>query len=163
MDEKTITSESPIDGFRDEHAFLSNFYAHPIEIEGAVYPTAEHAFQALKTEDPAERERVRTAATPKSAKVLGRRVKLRPDWDTVRLSVMEQVVRAKFADPEMADLLLGTGHRKLIEGNTWRDRFWGCTQNKDGQWQGENHLGKILMKVRDELRAGTRTQPEQRS
>ena len=142
----------PITSFTGDFAFLSNFFAHPIEIEGDTYPTNEHAFQALKSLDPAERERVRQARTPASAKSLGKRVTLRAGWDTLRFEVMERLVRAKFADPDLAARLLTTGERGLIEGNTWRDTTWGCVQTKDGLWKGQNNLGRILETVRADLR-----------
>jgi ribA/ribD-fused uncharacterized protein len=139
--------------FSGEHFFLSNFYPHPVEVEGAVYPTNEHAFQALKTADADEREQVRLAPTPGRAKRLGRRVTLRPDWNSYRFEVMERLVREKFRGPELRRLLLSTGSRELIEGNTWNDRTWGCTRGRDGAWHGANQLGKALMRIRDELRA----------
>ena len=88
-------------------------------------PTSEHAFQALKTDDHAEREKVRFAKTPAAAKVLGKRVTPRVGWDRERFEVMERVVRAKFADLELAVKLLATGERELIEGNTWRNETYG--------------------------------------
>ena len=142
----------PITSFTGDYAFLSNFHPHPIEIDGDTYPTNEHAFQALKTDDLAERQKVRDAKTPASAKSLGKRVTLRNDWDTSRFEVMERLVRAKFSAPELAAKLLATGKRELIEGNTWRDTTWGCIMTKDGLWRGRNELGKILMLVREELR-----------
>lgn len=147
-------TDDPITSFRREYAFLSNFYAHPIEIDGDTYPTNEHAFQALKTDDPAERQRVREAKTPASAKSLGKRVTLREGWDTARFEVMERVVRAKFSDLALAEMLRATGGQELIEGNAWRDTTWGCVLGKDGSWKGRNELGKILMRVREELKAG---------
>lgn len=139
-----------IHSFRGEYAFLSNFHPCQIEIDGLVYPTAEHAFQALKTLDPQQREHVQAAPTPAGAKQRGKQVTLRADWDTLRFSIMEQVLRAKFADPDLRRLLLATGERKLIEGNTWRDTTWGCVQSKDGVWKGQNQLGKLLMRLRTE-------------
>ena len=91
---------------------------------------------------------------PASAKSLGKRVTLREGWDTLRFEVMKRVVRAKFADPDLAEMLRGTGERELIELNTWRDSTWGCVLGKDGSWKGRNELGKILMRVREELKAG---------
>jgi len=149
-------TDDPITSFRREYAFLSNFYAHPIEIDGDTYPTNEHAFQALKTDDPAERQRVREAKTPASAKSLGKRVTLRAEWDTLRFEVMERLIRIKFADPEVSAKLLATGKRELIEGNTWRDTTYGCIITKDGLWRGRNELGKILMRVRAETEVGGR-------
>jgi len=143
--------DDPITPFTGEYAFLSNLFPHAIAVNGDIYPTNEHAFQALKTDDPAEREKVRQTKTPASAKSLGKRVTLREGWDTLRFEVMERLVRAKFADPDLAAKLLATGRRELIEGNTWRDTTWGCVRGKDGNWKGRNELGKILMEVRSEL------------
>lgn len=143
----------PITSFRGEYEFLSNFFAHPITLDGETYPTAEHAFQALKTLQPAERLKVRETPTPYAVKRVGKRVTLREDWDSLRFDIMERVVRAKFADPALAARLCETGDRELIEGNTWRDTTWGCVRAPDGGWKGQNRLGKILMQVRSELAA----------
>ena len=71
-----------IDLFRDEYRFLSNFYKSPIVFESDTYPTVEHAFQAAKTSDPEERAAIRANANPVIAKRKGRRVTLRPDWES---------------------------------------------------------------------------------
>jgi len=70
---------------------------------------------------------------------------------------MTTIVRNKFkAHPDLKKKLLETGTAKLIEGNTWHDTFWGVNINTG---KGENHLGKILMQVRSELKNGvTNTQ-----
>lgn len=149
-----------IEQFRGEWDFLSNFFEQTIEIEGAMYPTAEHAFQALKTREASERYFVQIAPTPKAAKARGRKVTLRSDWDSARFDVMEQVLRAKFREPALRAKLLATGDRTLIEGNTWRDTTWGAVRTKTGQWSGRNELGKLLMHLRDELRAENATKPE---
>ena len=79
----------------------------------------------------------------------GRAVSLRPDWEQVKLGLMEEIVYAKFSqNEELRRLLLSTGDRVLIEGNTWNDTFWGVSL-KSGN--GQNHLGKILMKVRKRM------------
>jgi ribA/ribD-fused uncharacterized protein len=148
-----MADDTPITAFRDEYAFLSNFFPHPVTLDGETYPTAEHAFQALKTDDPAERRLVREASAPYAARRLGKRVTLRDAWNARRFAVMERVVRAKFQDPSLAAALQATGDRELIEGNTWRDTTWGCVRAKDGTWQGRNALGKILMALREERRA----------
>lgn len=139
--------------FRGEYAFLSNFFEHPVEVEGVTYPTNEHAFQALKTRETSERYQVQQAPTPASAKARGRKVTMREDWGTARFEEMGRVLRAKFRDPELRRKLLATGDRQLIEGNTWRDTTWGAIQDKNsGEWKGRNELGKLLMQIRDELR-----------
>jgi len=146
-----MQNDQPITAFRGEHEFLSNFYAHPITLDGETYPTAEHAFQALKTLQPAERLKVRETPTPYAVKRLGKRVTLREDWNSLRFEVMERVIRAKFSDPELAVRLRETEERELIEGNNWRDTTWGCVRAQGGGWKGQNRLGKILMQVRAEL------------
>ena len=135
-----------INTFRGEYEFLSNFSPAEIEYEGILYPTTEHAFQAAKMLDPDARRACAALATPGQAKRWGRAVKLRPDWEHVKLDVMEAVLRLKFARPELTQKLLATSKATLIEGNTWGDKFWGVC---DGV--GENHLGLLLMKVRDAL------------
>lgn len=59
---------------------------------------------------------------------------------------MEDLLRLKFSNREVANLLILTGDEELIEGNWWGDKFWGIYNG-----EGENHLGKLLMKIRGEL------------
>jgi len=141
-----------ITNFEGQYRFLSNFYPSPLEYEGEEYQTVEHAFQAAKTHDPVMREAIRGAATPGRAKQLGRVAELRQDWDGVRLTVMEEILSIKFSDPKLKEALLATGKQTLIEGNTWKDKYWGA-EWEAGEWVGENHLGKILMALRAQLAA----------
>ncbi|MCC9000273.1 MAG: NADAR family protein [Candidatus Contendobacter sp.] len=141
---------SDITSFRGEHAFLSNFHPAEILFEGERYPTVEHAFQAAKTLDAGQRETVRLAATPTLAKRLGRKVTLRRDWETVKVALMRDLLRLKFQQPALCERLLATGETRLIEGNRWNDRTWGCVWVKT-QWVGRNLLGQLLMQVRTEL------------
>lgn len=147
----------PIDSFRGHCRFLSNYYPVSIDFEGASYTTVEHAYQAAKTLNPLDRERIRNYAKPGEAKKRGKCVVLRPDWEAVKFQIMTDLVRRKFMDGSggfrqnpgyLRNALLKTGDRPLIEGNTWGDRIWGVDENGVG----ENHLGKILMQVRVELR-----------
>lgn len=133
--------------FRGEYAFLSNFYPADVVLDGVLYPSVEHAFQAAKTLDPAERRAIQHARTPAEARRMGRRVNLRPDWEVVRCDVMYDLVRQKFRRHSgLARRLLATGQEELVELNTWGDTFWGVCGSR-----GENRLGKILMAVRAEL------------
>jgi ribA/ribD-fused uncharacterized protein len=139
-----------INSFRGEYRFLSNFWRAEVEMYGRTYPTVEHAFQAAKTLDVGEREAIRTTANPGDAKRMGRRVTLRKDWDSFRLQAMYMLVKRKFSEHvALKHSLLATGDAELIEGNTWNDRFWGVCRG-----EGKNHLGKILMQVREELKNG---------
>ena len=129
-----------IDSFRDEYFFLSNFYPVEIKLDGIVYPNAETAFQAQKTLDVEERRKFSMLKNPVQAKRLGRKVKLRDDWEEVKLDIMTEIVSQKFLQhPHLIEMLLQTGDEELVEGNKW-DVCKG---------KSENHLGKILMKIRD--------------
>lgn len=144
-----------IDSFQGPYRCFSNFYASPVEMWGEVYPTVEHAYQAAKSEDPFEIAAIRGAPMAADAKALGRKVVLRPFWEEMKIQVMESLLRQKFAPgTEFGEKLIATGDVELIEGNTWSDRFWGCGRDEpDGPWIGENHLGRLLMKIRADLQA----------
>lgn len=142
-----------IDKFDGKYSFLSNFYFSPIEIYDIGYPTVEHAFQAAKTLDKSLRKAIAAAPTPGQAKRMGRQVQLRPDWEEVKIGVMEHCLREKFKDPELRQKLLDTEDQYLQEGTTWHDRFWGVCSCERCQGQGENHLGYLLMKIRNEIKA----------
>jgi ribA/ribD-fused uncharacterized protein len=146
-----------IDDFTGPYWFLSNFSPSAITYEALTYPTLEHAFQAAKVLDPELRQLVQAAETPDLAKRLGRGVPLRADWEQQKVAIMTQLVRLKFGNgSELAAALLATGNEELREGNTWGDRFWGAVYNhRTKTWEGQNHLGRILMQVRQELRAGS--------
>ena len=134
-----------IDKFENEYAFLSNFYEKDITLYGITYRNAEAAFQAQKTFDLDIKSNFQTL-NASLAKYLGKRIKLRSDWEDVKNEVMEYVIRAKFSDPELRDMLINTGDQEIIEGNTWNDTYWGMCRGK-----GHNQLGKTLMKIRKEL------------
>jgi len=139
-----------IDRFEGENRFLSNFYPSPVMYRGIVYPSVECAFQAAKTLDTKVRAEF-AQLTAAQAKSHGRRVKLREDWESVKLEIMEILLRRKFKDSTLRAKLLATGQEQLIEGNWWHDTFWGVCNGV-----GENHLGRLLMRVRDEIRVDGR-------
>lgn len=145
-----------IEKFDGQYAFLSNFYDSPLPTNGGevIYPTVEHYFQAMKTENPRERERIRLAPTPGKAKRLGRNVNLRADWEEVKQSVMKYALIKKFNNnPELKSLLLETGDAELVEGNDWHDNYWGnCSCAKCANIPGANHLGKLLMEIREDYK-----------
>ena len=135
-----------INEFRGENYFLSNFFNAPVMYQGLMYKNNEAAFQSAKVLDIETRKQF-CNLDPSSAKRKGRQVKLRKDWEDVKVSIMEEIVRDKFTrNEELAQKLIKTGNLKLIEGNTWNDKYWGVCNG-----YGLNVLGAILMKVRSEL------------
>ena len=144
-----------ISKFDGQYAALSNFAESVICYEYIFYPTVEHYFQAMKTTDLKQRQRIAAASTPGQAKRLGRAVELRPDWEDIKEEVMLEGLRLKFKIPAMREVLLSTQSAELVEGNTWHDNTWGdCSCEKCQNTPGQNLLGKLLMKVRQELRNG---------
>jgi ribA/ribD-fused uncharacterized protein len=141
-----------IDFFDGEYAFLSNFYNASCIFEEKLYPTVEHAFQAAKSLDHAERDWIAAAGSPGLAKRLGRSVNLRADWEKIKFNVMEECLRSKFSDPILKQKLLATGDEELVGGNYWHDNTYGnCSCEKCKDIVGRNMLGNILMKLRTEF------------
>lgn len=133
-----------IDRFENEYYFLSNFYNAPIIYNGIRYENNESAFHAQKD---LNRSREFCNLNPSKAKALGRRVLLRKDWEEVKDLIMYEINYEKYAQNiDLRRKLLETGEQELIEGNFWNDTYWGMCRGI-----GENHLGKILMKVRGEF------------
>jgi len=144
----------PIAQFQGEYRWLSNFWPATVMLDGICYPSVEHAYVAAKSLDPDFRWKVSDCAKPGDAKRLGRRAVLRPDWDDVKLTVMENLLAQKFTNPGLKNKLIATGTADLVEGNKWGDTFWGVCNGK-----GDNHLGRLLMALRERLQ--TEEEPEQ--
>ena len=142
-----------IKGFRGKYFFLSNFSDSKICYKGHTYKNGEAAFHSEKNSFSEYKEKLEKA-NPSEAKKLGRRVKLRPDWEQVKNDVMYEVIYAKFSqNGELRRKLLETGNSILVEDNTWHDNYWGtcsCPRCKDKP--GKNMLGITLMRVREALR-----------
>lgn len=138
-----------IDKFSGEYRWLSNFWIHDT-VRGL---SVEHHYQAAKTTNFDDWLLIMSAETPGKAKRFGRPIEkggmivIREDWDAVKLTLMEQFTREKFAtNHDLREKLLDTQGSLLIESNTWHDTFWGVCNGV-----GENNLGKIIMKVRDKF------------
>lgn len=138
-----------ISRFKGDVFFLSNFYRAEVRMAGLTFPTSEHAFQALKTDDLDQRAWVAAAPTPSIAKKRGRQITLVSDWEQVKVQVMAEVLREKFRDPKLTDRLIATHPKQLVEGNDWHDQFWGNCWCEHCDAPGQNMLGKLLMALRD--------------
>ena len=138
-----------IEKFEGDYRFLSNFHPCEIILDGDKYASVEHAYQAAKTIDFEERARLQSwnLLNATEAKRAGRKVTLRSDWGEVKNAIMLDLLRQKFSDDLLETMLLDTQNEDLAEGNWWGDTYWGMCNGK-----GENHLGKLLMKVREELK-----------
>ena len=138
-----------ITNFVGKHAFLSNFYEHAhhkVMYAEHDYDHVEGAYQSAKCKVTTDRQRF-VGHSPAYAKKLGRQVPIREDWEMAKVGVMENLLRQKFNDPALRQQLLDTGDEEIIEGNWWNDTFWGVCNGV-----GENWLGKLLMRLREEYR-----------
>lgn len=142
-----------IDRFIGPWAFLSNFYLGTVVYENDAYPSVEHAYQAAKAIDPKRRATFQLpGVTSGRAKSLGRKLIIRPDWDTVRVDIMRDLLLQKFNPTVLRRKLLCTFAATLVEGNYWHDEFWGvcdgdCRQGPH-EPNGQNMLGVLLMETR---------------
>lgn len=145
-----------IDKFSDDYDFLSNFYPVVIQSGGIKFKTVEHAYQASKSSDHNIWMKISNLDADEAgkAKHIGRKVKLRKDWDMLKISVMRRFLMEKFTkNVTLRKKLLETGNAFLIEGNYWHDNYWGdCKCEKCKNMTGGNQLGLILMKIRNEIK-----------
>lgn len=134
--------------FTGEYRFLSNFYPAAIHLPVTWEParSVEHAYQAMKGQGKIVRDWILASPNPGTAKKRGRKAVLPPDWEEKKLGYMEFFLRLKFDDPVLRARLLATKPEELVEINHWGDTYWGVCNGS-----GQNHLGRLLMKVRDEL------------
>jgi len=139
--------------FQGVHEFLSNEFGTPVGLEGGVYPSVAHAFQAARTSDKDLRRQIAQVDLTQ-AYSLSEAIDNPADWTRTRVKVMERLIRDKFMrSKELQRRLLDTGSRAII--NTYEDAsqpsnlFWGVVQSK-----GQNQVGVILMQLRKDLEAG---------
>lgn len=138
--------------FKNEYSFLSNFTAFekPMLYGGDLYKTNEHFYQAMKFTDKETRQFVCNHPSKGLKKLVGT-LNWRDNWDSIKLDVMLYGLRYKFSDhnPHLKQKLIWTRNKVIQEGNWWNDKFWGvCLKTGEG----ENHLGRLLMQVRDEIK-----------
>lgn len=132
--------------FNGQYRFLSNFYVldYPVVCsKRLLYLTVENAYQASKSMYGQDRRDIQNLP-PAKAKIAGRHVALREDWEEIKIAVMMNFLLQKFVNNHTCrELLLETRTAHLEEGNHYGDRFWGTVNGV-----GENHLGRLLMSVR---------------
>ena len=128
---RTTTRYKPIEGFKGEYAWLSNSWPAPVKLDDMQFPNVETAFQAAKTLDLKVRAQIAALPTAKEAKEMVQHITVRPDWDNVKQSVMKDLLRQKFQDPDLRLKLMDTLNAYL--------------EDDDGD---DNFLGNLLMNVR---------------
>ncbi len=125
----------------------------PFEFEGITYLTSENFYQAMKVESQVLRAEIASMNCFQSKTCFRKdpeKYVIRDSWDTAeKLRVMEFILRVKFArGTTWHEQLIATGDEQIVEHNDWNDTFWGWDIRLG---KGSNHLGKLLMKLREEF------------
>lgn len=134
-------------GFSGELSFCSNFYHAEFVYKEIKFPTSEHAYQWSKCKNLEDKNEVLKSTNPVDAKKIGRHAEMVDNWDNVKIQTMYEILKAKFTNLYLAERLIKTENTELIEHNYWKDFYWGVCDGK-----GENWLGRLLMKIREELK-----------
>lgn len=138
--------------FRGELFFLSNMYLCKFIINGVEYSSVEHYFVAMKNPTKEWINTIIHIPSASQAKTMGRKAKLRKDWEEVKLPIMYRGLFGKFSqNKDLYDKLISTPNELLIERNTWNDLYWGVDYYTG---KGQNMLGKLLRVVKLDLIEG---------
>ena len=135
-----------IRSFKGEYDFLNNRYGCSFVWQGIRYNNVESAFHASKYTDESERNILSRMSADKAVK---KSMDFTPsaEWEDCKLNIMESIIMAKFdQNPSLKKRLIETDNRILINGNNEHETYWGVDLYS---WIGENHIGKILMTIRD--------------
>lgn len=133
-----------ISTFKGVNSWLSNFEPCYVEYEGLAFICVEAAYVAAKTLDIATRKEVQALPDGRACKKFGRTIKVRSDWEDIRLPVMKLLISQKFGPgTALGQRLIATGGCEIVEGNWWGDTFWGVCNGA-----GHNNLGKLIMEQR---------------
>ena len=133
-----------------EYGYLATYSNHGFFKDGIYWKTSEHYYQAQKFVEPEVKLKIANAKTPKIASTIGRdrNLNLRSDWEEIKQNILYDAVYFKFKqNKDILRKLLDTGNAELVEA-TVKENYWGCGPNNDGQ----NNYGKILVRVRKQLR-----------
>jgi ribA/ribD-fused uncharacterized protein len=138
--------------FQKEYRWLSNFAPVKIKLDSGIYSSVEHAYQSSKSYDSDWKEYCKLETNPSQIKRQSKNVILKKDWDAIKDFIMMECLRQKFDQEPYRQKLIDTKNEQIQEGNYWGDTYWGVDL-KTGK--GENRLGKMIMKIREELKNGS--------
>jgi N-glycosidase YbiA len=136
--------------YEGEYYMFSNFSSFAVEYKGKMWMTAEHAYQAAKFEDEEVVDLIHKALSAHDSKKIAHahKEKLNPVWNSIKVSVMEEIIRSKISlHPYVKEKLLESGVREIVEDSD-KDSFWGRGED----FKGRNELGKVWMRLRGEMR-----------
>lgn len=141
-----------INQFRGNYYFLSNMYICDIEYKSQIYKSVEHAYVYHKHDSIELKKLALTNIEPTKLKIESKKYNknIYKNWNNIKLDVMYDLLKIKFSQSPFTELLIATKDENIVEGNVWNDTYWGVDINQQPNI-GENHLGRIIMRVRDEI------------
>ena len=130
---------------------LDNFSSFKVEHDGYLYASLEEAYQTLGfvESDPEIAEKIKNSHSAHEAQKIAyaNRDKRQENWDEIKVSIMEELLREKLnQNPYVEKKLLETKDYLIVEDSP-KDSFWGWGEDR----KGENNLGKLWMKLREEI------------
>ena len=140
-------------GFYPREFFVfDNFSSFCVKVDGVLYHTVEHAYHAhkfLETAPEVAKQIIDCYSAHEALKIAHANIdKQRKDWDEIKLQVMEKLLRLKLEqNPYVKTKLLQTGNLLICEDSP-KDNFWGIGKDRNGR----NELGKLWMKLREEIK-----------
>lgn len=137
--------------FKDENRWLSNMTLVNIHFDGLTFKSVEHAYQSAKSDSLDWKMFCYTEESPYKIKIKSKEISIVDNWDDIKLGLMEGLLNQKFRQEPFKTQLLNTGDENIQEGNEWGDKFWGVDL-KSSPNIGENHLGRLIMKIRDKIK-----------
>jgi len=151
-DPQLETSGKIIGFYEREFYVFSNFSSFAVDWQGRRWQTSEHAYQAAHFIDTNEKlyEKIFNARSAHDAYKIAKANadKAAKNWDEIKVTIMEEIIRLKLEqNPYVKKKLLETEELLLAEDSP-KDSFWGWGPDRNGR----NELGKIWMKLREELR-----------
>lgn len=135
--------------YETEYYMFSNFSAFAVQYNGRIWMTSEHAYQAAKFDDVEVTDLIHKSLSAHDSKKIAHtyKNKIKSNWDEIKISVMEDLIRAKISmHPFIRQNLIESGNRVIME-DSHKDSFWG----RGVDFQGRNELGKVWMRIREEL------------
>jgi len=149
---------------------FSNWHPATFQYRGITFETVEQFMmysKAMLFGDQSVAWKILNEPSPKACKALGRSVQNfdQATWDARCQGIVETGCREKFLqNPHLLDQLLNTDGKMLVEASPY-DRIWGIGLSADNPrastpctWRGQNLLGHILTKIRDQLIEGYESQ-----
>lgn len=139
--------------FRGEYNWLSNMYKCPVGYGNYTFQSVENAYMFAKNNNCKDWLKFCLENPPNICKKESKNIKIREDWEEIKLEVMYKLLLQKFKQEPFRSKLLATNNENIQEGNFWNDIFWGVDLKQNPN-VGENHLGRLIMYIRILIKQG---------